>query len=51
MNTPHPNDYEPDLDDLDVATTLADEDPTSWCNACGAMRQADCHCGPLADNE
>ena len=26
-------------------------DPTPYCNGCGAMRQADCHCGPLADND
>lgn len=28
-----------------------DYDPTPWCNACGAMRQQDCDCGPIADNE
>jgi hypothetical protein len=27
------------------------EDPTRWCNACGALRQIDCHCGPLAEND
>jgi hypothetical protein len=26
-------------------------DPSPWCSACGARRQADCHCGPIADNE
>jgi hypothetical protein len=25
-------------------------DPTPWCHQCGARRQADCHCGPIADN-
>ena len=30
---------------------MADYDPTPWCNGCGAMRQVDCHCGPIADNE
>ncbi len=28
-----------------------DSDPTPWCLACGAMRRADCHCGPLAEND
>ena len=28
-----------------------DYDPTPWCLACGARRQQDCHCGPIADNE
>ena len=26
-------------------------DPTPWCNGCGARRQTDCHCGPIAENE
>lgn len=26
-------------------------DPTLWCNGCGARRQQDCDCGPIADNE
>jgi hypothetical protein len=25
-------------------------DPTPWCAGCGARRQADCHCGPICDN-
>jgi len=25
-------------------------DPTPWCSGCGAMREADCNCGPIADN-
>lgn len=28
-----------------------EDDPTPWCNGCGAMRESDCHCGPLAQNE
>jgi len=26
-------------------------DPTPWCTACGARRQAECKCGEIADNE
>lgn len=26
-------------------------DPTPWCNNCGAMRQIDCRCGPLPEND
>lgn len=29
----------------------SDDDPTPWCNGCGAMRKSDCHCGPYAENE
>lgn len=25
-------------------------DPTPWCNGCGAMKQKDCHCSPIAEN-
>jgi hypothetical protein len=28
-----------------------DTDPTPWCNGCGAMKQANCDCGPIAENE
>jgi hypothetical protein len=28
-----------------------DADPTPWCNQCGARKQAQCKCGPIADNE
>jgi hypothetical protein len=28
-----------------------DRDPTPWCSGCGAMRKANCHCGPIADND
>lgn len=28
-----------------------DDDPTPWCNACGAMKREQCDCGPLADND
>jgi hypothetical protein len=28
-----------------------DHDPTPWCSACGARRQADCQCPPIARNE
>lgn len=27
-----------------------DYDPTPWCAGCGARRQSDCHCGPIAAN-
>jgi hypothetical protein len=38
--------------EVDIARIFADEpDPTPWCNGCGAKRQADCHCGPLAEND
>jgi hypothetical protein len=30
--------------------TQTEEDPTPWCHGCGAMLQADCHCGPIAEN-
>ena len=37
---------------LTEARALLDEyDPTPWCSSCGAMREIDCHCGPLADND
>ena len=26
-------------------------DPSPWCSWCGAKRQQDCHCGPIAENE
>jgi len=26
-------------------------DPTPWCSGCGAMKQSNCHCGPIAANE
>jgi hypothetical protein len=29
----------------------ADEDPTPWCNQCGARKQVQCKCGPIAENE
>jgi hypothetical protein len=32
-------------------TPAEPEDPTRWCNACGAMREQDCKCGPIAENE
>lgn len=28
-----------------------DYDPTPWCGYCRAKRQADCKCGPIADND
>jgi hypothetical protein len=28
-----------------------DKDPTPWCTGCGAMKKADCVCGPLAPND
>jgi hypothetical protein len=33
------------------AADSADEDPTPWCNQCGARKQAQCKCGPIAENE
>lgn len=27
-----------------------DIDPTPWCAGCGAMKQKDCDCGPIAEN-
>jgi hypothetical protein len=27
------------------------DDPTPWCDTCGAKRKTDCHCGPRADND
>ncbi len=32
-------------------SVIEDYDPTPWCSSCGARRQADCDCGPIADNE
>jgi rubrerythrin len=29
----------------------ADDDPAPWCHGCGVMKQKDCHCGPIAENE
>lgn len=32
-------------------TPIADApDPVRWCNWCGAARQAQCTCGPIAEN-
>jgi hypothetical protein len=28
-----------------------DQDPTPWCSGCGAMKKAQCDCGPIAENE
>jgi hypothetical protein len=28
-----------------------DYDPTPWCSGCGARKQSDCHCGPIAEND
>lgn len=42
-------DIEVVADELD---TMADNyDPTPWCSGCGAMRRANCHCGPIAEND
>lgn len=27
-----------------------DHDPTPWCHQCGARKQEQCDCGPIADN-
>jgi hypothetical protein len=34
-----------------IKETVDNYDPTPWCHQCGAMRQVDCHCGPIADND
>lgn len=36
-----------------MADPMADPsyDPTLWCNGCGARRQQDCDCGPIANND
>jgi hypothetical protein len=39
------------LDEARALLNVEDKDPTPWCSGCGAMRPADCHCGPIADNE
>lgn len=36
---------------LALTHQAADDDPTPWCTGCGAKRQQDCHCGPIADNQ
>lgn len=28
-----------------------ENDPTPWCNYCGARTKKECDCGPLADND
>ena len=28
-----------------------DYDPTPYCGGCGAMRESQCHCGPIAKND
>lgn len=28
-----------------------DPDPTPWCSGCGAKRERDCKCGPIAAND
>jgi hypothetical protein len=34
-----------------IKEIVANYDPTPWCHQCGARRQSDCHCGPIADND
>jgi hypothetical protein len=36
---------------LRLTTSAFDDDPTRWCNACGARTAAQCKCGPIAANE
>jgi hypothetical protein len=36
---------------LDARERAALEDPTRWCNACGARTRSQCDCGPLALND
>lgn len=36
--------------ELDGNHEAVDFDPTRWCNGCGARRQQDCDCGPIAEN-
>jgi len=28
-----------------------DYDPSPYCSCCGAMKKANCHCGPIPDND
>ena len=34
-----------------VEPLFEEPDPTPYCHACGAMKEHDCDCGPLAENE
>lgn len=36
---------------LRLTQSAFDDDPTRWCNACGARVKAQCKCPPIADNE
>lgn len=38
-------------EDFCSATCYENYDPTPWCGACGARKKADCHCGPIAEND
>ena len=35
----------------EIQRDLEDYDPTPWCNACGARKQENCKCGPIASND
>jgi hypothetical protein len=43
--------YLTDIAKLLCSESREDEDPTLWCNACGAATRKKCNCGPIADNE
>ena len=49
----YPSDVDPytRIVDRDCEVHGADYDPTSWCSGCGARKQEDCHCGPIAEND
>lgn len=54
-NCPHPateRDVYGVIRCADCKTVLdtSNYDPIPWCGGCGAMRRADCPCGPLARN-
>jgi hypothetical protein len=39
------------LDELKEMYPDPKDDPTPWCSYCNARREADCDCGPIAENE
>lgn len=52
MPNPHCDTHEQfEYDCIDCTDAASDHDPTPWCSGCGAMRKADCDCGPIAENE
>jgi hypothetical protein len=51
MDTEEVPDFWNEIHALLCTADSADEDPTPWCNQCGARKQAQCKCGPIAENE